>query len=352
MAVQETLADTLPAAWYHGDEQFQRERTQIFARTWWLIGRRDQFARTGDYVTANVAGWPVFAVSDRDGNLRAFHNVCRHRAGPLFTDDGGHCQALRCQYHGWMYGFDGTLRTAPGFPESGALDKSKFGLFPVRVETWRGLVFVCLDEAAPDLLTWMGDVDRLAADYPQAETFAFLDETTVEGACDWKAYGDNSCEGYHLPFVHGSLSRAVSNCDIRPYENGGFVGFHVDYGGDSDVRADKGLWIYKFPGLLLHYSDRALNIEQVEPAGAGSMLLRSWYWFPQGKEAYGRDYMTDSIAIMHEDMGVCEKVQKNLEAGIYQSGKLSPEKEPGTIFFQHLIREALDADPPKLGLAA
>jgi len=352
MPAHETLADTLPADWYHDPEQFQRERRMIFARNWWLIGRREQFAKPGDYVTAEVAGWPVFAVQDREGDLKAFHNVCRHRAGPLFTDADGHCQALRCQYHGWIYGFDGALRTAPGFPETGALDKSKFPLFPVRVDTWRGLVFVCLDEAAPDLLTWMGDIDRLADDFPAVANFPFFDQTSVDGACDWKAYGDNSCEGYHLPFVHSALNKAVSGCDIRPYENGGFVGFDVDYGGQSDVRADKGLWIYKFPGLLLHYSDRALNIEQVEPLRAGAMRLRSWYWFPDGEDAYGRDYMTDSVAIMGEDMGVCELVQKNLAAGLYRSGKLSPEKEPGTIFFQRLVRESFDAEPPSLGIAA
>ena len=346
MAAPQILTDTLPAAWYHDADQFERERQMIFARNWWLVGREQQLAQAGDYVTANVTGWPVFVVRDREGGLRAFHNVCRHRAGPLFTDDGGRCQALRCQYHGWIYGFDGSLRTAPGFPESGALDKSKFGLFPVRVETWRGLVFVCLEEAAPDLAAWMGDVGRLADDYPAAKSFVFLDKTSVDGACDWKAYGDNSCEGYHLPFVHGALNKAVSGAEIRPYENGGFVGFHVDYGGESDTRANKGLWIYKFPGLLLHYSDRALNIEQVEPDRAGALTIRSWYWFPEGEEAYGRTYIEDSIAIVHEDMGVCLKVQKNLEAGIYQSGKLSPEKEPGTIFFQRLIREALQADPP------
>ena len=352
MPAHETLADTLPADWYHDAEQFERERRMVFARNWWLVGRADEVARPGDYITADVAGWPVFAVRDREGGLRAFHNVCRHRAGPLFTDRSGHCQALRCRYHGWIYGFDGALRTAPGFPETGALDKSKFGLFPVRIETWRGLVFVCLDAGAPALLSWMGDIDRLADDFPAAHTLPFFDETTVDGACDWKAYGDNSCEGYHLPFVHASLDKAVSGCVIRAYENGGFVGFDVDYGGASDVRANKGLWIYKFPGLLLHYSDRALNIEQVEPRGPGAIRLRSWYWFPKGEEAYGRDYMADSIAIMGEDMGLCERVQKNLAAGLYRTGKLSPVKEPGTIFFQHLIRTALDAEPPSLGIAA
>ncbi|MBC6440910.1 MAG: aromatic ring-hydroxylating dioxygenase subunit alpha [Rhodospirillales bacterium] len=344
------LIDTLPAAWYRDPEHFARERRHIFARHWHLIGRAGQLQRAGDYVTGNVAGWPVFAVMDREGGLRAFHNVCRHRAGPLFTDESGRCQALRCQYHGWLYGFDGSLRTAPGFPDSRALDKSRFGLFPVRVDTWQGLLFVCLDPEAPPLDAWMGDVNEVTAPYPAITDFTFHSVTAHDGACDWKAYGDNSCEGYHLPFVHEGLNKAVACADIRPYRNGGFVGFHVGYSGD--VRDGAGLWIYKFPAILLHYSDRAINIEQVEALGPGRIRIQSYYWVPEGEERFGDDYVQDSRIVIGEDMAVSELVQKNLEAGLYTSGKLSDEKEPGTIFFQHLVREAMDLPPVEPGTSA
>lgn len=344
-----TLIDTLPASWYRDPEVFQRERRHIFARNWHLIGRSEQLAKPGDYVTGDVAGWPVFAVLDRDGGLRAFHNVCRHRAGPLFDDAGGHCQTIRCLYHGWMYGFDGGLRTAPGFPETGALDKSKFGLFPIRVDTWRGLLFVCLDPEAPPLDAWMGDVAAQSDPFPAITDFAFHSLTTYEGQCNWKAYGDNSCEGYHLPFIHGGLNKAVATADIRAYENGGFVGFDIGYSGEGDVRAGKGLWVYKFPAILLHFSERAINVEQVEALDAGRIRIQSYYWVPKGDQKFGDDYVADSRAVIAEDMGVCERVQKNLDAGLYTSGKLSAEKEPGTIFFQQRIREAMDLPPVELG---
>ena len=346
------LTDTLPAAWYRDPEVFQKERRHIFARHWHLIGRSEQLAKPGDYVTGNVAGWPVFAVLDREGGLNAFHNVCRHRAGPLFNDEGGHCQALRCQYHGWLYGFDGSLRTAPGFPESGALDKSRFSLFPIRVNTWRGLLFVCLDPEAPPLDAWMGDVAGLSDPFPAITDFTFHSVTAYEGACNWKAYRDNSCEGYHLPFIHQGLNSAVSSCDIRPYENGGFVGFDIGYSGDGEVRAGAGLWIYKFPSILLHFSERTINVEQVEALDSGRIRIQSYYWVPQGDQKFGDDYVADSRLVIGEDMGVCEKVQKNLEAGLYSAGKLSQEKEPGTIFFQRLIREAMELPPVSLGNTA
>jgi choline monooxygenase len=309
------LIDTLPAAWYADPQVFENERRRIFARHWHLLGRTSQLQGAGDYVTGEVAGLPVFAVVGRDGVLRAFHNVCRHRAGPLFTDEGGTCQALRCRYHGWLYGFDGALRSAPGFP----------------------------DADAPDLETWMGAVGELAAPFPAMSDFVFHGEKTYEGACDWKAYGDNSCEGYHLPFIHGELNKAVASCDIRTYEDGSFVGFHVGYSGG--VREAQGLWIYKFPAILLHFGVRSINVEQVEAVAPGRIRIRSLYWVPEGEAAYGDAYRADSDLVIGEDMGVCERVQANLEAGLYQGGKLSPEKEPGTVFFQRLVRDAL-AQPP------
>ena len=340
------LIDTLPASWYADPAVFAEERRRIFARHWHLLGRKGQLVGAGDYVAGTVAGLPVFAVVGRDGELRAFHNVCRHRAGPLFTDDAGHCQALRCRYHGWLYGFDGALRSAPGFPDADSLDKAAFGLFPVRVETWQDLVFVCLDDEAPSLETWMGDVTRLATPFPAMTDFVFHGEKTYEGACDWKAYGDNSCEGYHLPFVHGDLNKAVADCTITTHEDGGFVGFDVGYSGG--VRSDRGLWIYKFPAILLHFGVRSVNIEQVEAVAPGRIRIRSLYWVPQGQAEYGDAYRADSDLVIGEDMGVCERVQANLEAGLYQGGKLSPEKEPGTVFFQRLVREGLARPPVNL----
>ena len=133
------LVETLPAAWYCDPEIYEAERRRIFARNWHLIANGGRLARPGSYVTGDVAGWPVFAVRDRHGELRAFHNVCRHRAGPIFNDEGGVCRALRCRYHGWLYGFDGVLRYAPGIAEPETLDKASLSLFPVRVETWQDL---------------------------------------------------------------------------------------------------------------------------------------------------------------------------------------------------------------------
>ena len=112
------LAFGLPADWYHAPDIYERERRKVFAREWQWIGRESQLKSPGDYVAAEIAGYRVFAIRDRDGVLRAFHNVCRHRAATVVEKDEGHCDVLRCRYHGWVYDTAGNLRRTPNFGEA------------------------------------------------------------------------------------------------------------------------------------------------------------------------------------------------------------------------------------------
>ena len=133
---------------------------------------------------------------------------------------------------------------------------------------------------------------------------------------------------------------------IDAYENGHFVGFDVSYeSGADDSRAGKGFWIYKFPGLLLHFAEFAFNAETVFPIDATTVRLQRWFWSHADK-AREHGIETDSIRpnserVIDEDISICERVQINLESGAYPGGQLSPEQEPGTIYFQQLVRESL-----------
>lgn len=345
------IPETLPASWYYDEAVYRRERKAIFARNWLLLGRAEQLSGPGHFVSGEIAGYPVFVIRDRDGRLTGFHNVCRHRAGPIVRAAAGRCDVLRCAYHGWTYDLEGRLRKAPGLTDAKGFDPAGFGLMPVRVETWNGLVFVCLDEAAPVLAAWLGGIVGVADRFAPLSALSFFREDTVEGAANWKTYGDNSAEGYHLPFVHRGLSRAVDKAktDIAAYPDGEFVGFDVRYRDANGRDAGPGFWIYKFPGLLLHFSERGFNLERVIPLGPGRVRLVRWFWLaPETAEdaAAAEALVAESTAVMREDLGICEAVQKNLEAGIYRSGVLSREREPGTVFFQRLIREALEEVSP------
>ena len=344
----ERYPPTLPAAWYRDPEIFERERRAIFARNWALVARVEQLAEPGQFVAETVAGYPVLVLRDEEGGLRGFHNVCRHRASPILQGEG-RCDVLRCPYHGWTYDLDGALRKAPGFEAGADFDPAGFGLLPVRVAQWNGLVFACLDEAAPDLEAWLGDILAIARDYPPLAEMAFVEEETVEGAADWKTYSDNSAEGYHLPHIHKALNRAVDphKTAIAPHENGHFVGFDVTYRDAHGASTGHGHWIYKFPGLLLHFSRESFNLERVLPLGPGRLRLVRWFWFPHAAAADTeacRSALASSTAVMREDLAICEAVQRNLEAGVYRAGVISAEREPGTAFFQRLVREALDGE--------
>ncbi|MDX1576318.1 MAG: aromatic ring-hydroxylating dioxygenase subunit alpha, partial [Kiloniellales bacterium] len=342
--------ETLPARWYHDPAVYARERQAIFRRHWWPLAREDRLAAAGAYATGEIAGWPAFVIRGKDGALRGFHNVCRHRAGPLLRDGAGRCAALTCRYHGWRYDLMGALKSAPGLTLGADLDPAEYSLHPLRAESWNGLVFACLDADAPGLAAWLGDIVAIAEGFPAVADMTYQGEIAKEGATNWKAYGDNSCEGYHVKLVHSGLGKTVPDeqVEIRPYENGAFVGFDVTYAPSAadPSRRGRGFWVYKFPGLLLHFSDYAFNLEVVNPTGPRSVMLRRWFWCAEdlAKErgTTARAAIDSAEQVMGEDLEICELVQKNLEAGVYQSGRLSPTEEVGTIYFQRLVREALE----------
>ncbi len=346
-----TAPETLPAAWYRDDEIFQRERREIFAKHWWPLGRLAQLEAPGTFLAGEIAAWPVFVIRGRGGELKGFHNVCRHRAGPVVRGEAGRCDVLRCSYHGWLYDLEGRLKKAPGIALGQDFDPADFSLFPLRVATWNGLVFACLDPATADLESWLGEITEIAAGFPAIAAMNYHGDLRREGKTNWKAYGDNSCEGYHVKLVHQGLGKTLTNetVEIRPYEKGRFVGFDVTYSPSpaDPSRHGKGFWIYKFPGWLLHFSDYAFNMEVVVPLGPRRIRLQRWFWCADELAARrgtsAQEAIDSAETVMGEDLEICELVQKNLDAGLYESGRLSRSEEVGTIYFQALVREALGA---------
>ena len=203
---------SLPADWYHRPEIFESERHAVFAREWQFVGPAGQLPNPGDYLAAEITGWRIFVIRDRDGRLRGFHNLCRHRAGHFLDDGAGHCDVLRCKYHGWVYDTQGRLRATPAFGEAPWFDKADYPLLPIQVGEWRGLLFVNLDRNARPLADCLGDLPALTAPYPM-ESFTFVKEAEFDIACNWKTYTDNFVEGYHIPSIHPWLN---ANATSRP----------------------------------------------------------------------------------------------------------------------------------------
>src|SRR5687767_8833845 len=138
-------AKTIPNTWYHDRALYDLERQAVFGRSWQMVGRRELVAEPGRFLTADVAGDPILVVRGGDGDLRAFFNVCRHRAAPILNEPCGHATKLRCRYHGWTYDLSGKLRGTPEFDGVEEFRKEDNGLVPVAVATWGPFVWVSLD---------------------------------------------------------------------------------------------------------------------------------------------------------------------------------------------------------------
>src|SRR5271154_4325984 len=158
---------TLDAALYRGPATYARERESVFARAWHLYSHESLLPKPGSYVAETIAGYPIIAVRGEDGVIRAFHNVCRHRAGPLADDGAGKCEgALVCRYHGWRYALDGRLASARDFGPAQDFDPRDYALLPLACESWRGFVFVNLDAKVEPLMRAIAPLVEKTHDLP------------------------------------------------------------------------------------------------------------------------------------------------------------------------------------------
>jgi choline monooxygenase len=336
---------SIPANWYYDGEIYQREQKKIFEKNWTFIAQCTDVASPGQFVTSTIANQPVVIVRTSHGNLKGFLNLCRHRASMLCTKTSGIVPQFTCPYHAWSYDLDGVLKNAPGFEIGKDVDTENFSLIPIEVDTWNGMVFACLDKSCISLADWLGDILNLSGRFPGVAEMDFEAMRSNDSDINWKNYSDNSAEGYHLSTIHPALKASlVSNqTRIKPFENGKFVGFDVTYK-DADKNGSPGYWIYKFPGLLLHFSMNSFNIERVIPVSPNRTIMQRWFWFMPFIGNEERQQTIDfSNQVMDEDVGICTRVQQNLEGGVYQTGLLSREREPGTIYFQQCVKESLEA---------
>ena len=140
-------ARTIPADWYVDPRFHHLDREHVLARSWQLVGHTSQLPEPGSLFCLTAAGEPILVVRGDDGKVRGFFNVCRHRGGPLALRDE-RVSVLRCHYHGWTYGLDGHLRGVPDMAGTEEFAREDFGLVPVDLVEWEGLVFVRLDGAS------------------------------------------------------------------------------------------------------------------------------------------------------------------------------------------------------------
>jgi len=213
-------ARTIPASWYRDAELAALERRAIFGATWQFAGRAALVAEPGCFFTTEIADEPILVIRDGENVLRAFYNVCRHRAAPVVTEASGKASRLRCRYHGWTYDLAGCLRGTPEF--DGVLDfcREEQGLVSLAVAEWGPFVWVHGGDSPPPLTDFLAPMpQRLAAALP---SLRFVDRREYQLACNWKVYVDNYLDGgYHVNTVHPDLAGVLDykhyHTELHPF---------------------------------------------------------------------------------------------------------------------------------------
>jgi choline monooxygenase len=339
----------LPAHAYVGAQAAARDRGAVLACGWQLLARASQLARPGDHLPTELAGVPLVLLRDEAGVLRALHNVCRHRGGPLVRCAGSGLRVLSCQYHGWTYALDGALRGVPDMAGAADFVPSAVRLPAARVALWQGLVFGCLDHSAPPFEAVVSGIDeRLAgrglADYAPARRVVY------EVGCDWKLYVDNYLEGYHVPRVHPGLNALL---DYRSYTTTlarwHSLQFSPLESAPGLYGSGEALYYFLYPNTMLNILPGRLQTNRVLPAGEGRCRVEFDYAYAPGAWDGARIEadLAFSDAVQAEDAAICAEVQRGMDSGSYQPGRLNPAREQGVHHFHELLREAYRAASPQ-----
>jgi Rieske 2Fe-2S family protein len=231
---------------------YDSERVAIFQRAWLNVGRVEQVPRAGSYFTKElaVAGTSVVVVRDQTGEVRAFHNVCRHRGNKLVWNDypreetSGSCRQFVCKYHGWRYDLDGALSFVQQEAEFFDLDKDAYGLIPVHCDTWAGFVFVNLDPAPTQTLSeYLGPMVSAIEGYPFDQITERYGLRAVMPT-NWKIFSDALQEQYHAPIVH--RNQRPDNFEA-PMQTGGFEAPHYQIDGTHRMMTTPGIRPWEMP---------------------------------------------------------------------------------------------------------
>jgi choline monooxygenase len=339
-------ASTIPGSWYTDLRIAELERRNIFSRTWQPVGRVDQVAEPGQYITAEVAGEPIVVVRGQDNVLRAFFNVCRHHAAAVMTEPCGRAERLRCPYHGWTYALDGKLKSMPMFEEVRNFDRDENSLVPVSVATWEKLVFVYLDENPPPL------TEALGAMVQQFEPLGvgglhFVARREFTLKCNWKVFVDNYLDGgYHIPYLHRGLNSilAFKEYSIESFDRFCLQSSPIDASGGeamtAAVRKGKALYYWLYPNFMLNWYEGYLDTNLVIPLGIDRMKVIFDFYFADASDAAkarNEQSMDVSDRIQAEDHAICESVQRGLSSRAYRAGRLSVRHEAGENLFHKLL---------------
>ncbi len=329
----------------------------IIARSWQWICHAEKLRVPGAYVTAEVAGKPVFVARDREGDLRAFYNVCRHRAHELLTGEGT-VTRIMCPYHAWVYRLDGTLARAPHTGNLRGFDPGSIRLEAVRVEEFCGLVFVNLDPEARSLRDLSGNLETEIRHWaPEIEDLTFGHRLTYDIRSNWKNVVDNFLECYHCPTAHKDFCDLVDMDTYRVTTHGMYSSHMADAGkaansaydvSNATVRTHAVWWLWPTTCLMRYPGRSSMIVLNIIPAGP-ERTLETYDFFletpePDRMELEAIRYLDQVLQV--EDIGLVESVQRGMNTSAFTQGRIvndpdgSGKSEHAVHHFHGLVLDA------------
>ena len=331
------MTDTNPWSWYSDPAVLAAERERIFRAAWHYVGHEGRLPEPSSYFACATGGLPVVVTRDREGALRAFVNVCRHRGSEIVSGEGRR-ETLQCPYHAWTYGLDGELRSAPRADREAGFDATGLGLLPLRLESWGPFLFVCADPDAPPPAETLAAA-RLPFD---PSTLVFRERVDYALEANWKIAVENYLECYHCPVAHPDFSKLV-DVDPDSYVLDGDGPVWSQYG---RARAGEGECAFHlvWPGLKINlYPGHAnLSIGPVWPESPGRTVGFLDYFFAADvDDAWARELIEFDDQVGREDTALVESVQRGVAAGLIGQGRLLPDSERLIEGFQAKVAQAL-----------
>ncbi|EKV11454.1 Rieske 2Fe-2S family protein, putative [Penicillium digitatum] len=330
-ANDDSPAHPLPASWYSSQDMHELERRAIFSRKWLLTTHKLRFSKTGDWLRYDIAGYAFILVKDREGNVNAFHNICRHRAFPVVTEERGTSQIFSCQYHGWSYSLNGKLAKAPGYQELEGFDKSKNGLLPIHVHIdVNGFVWVNLDAGKKPEISWEDDFKGI--DFQSRferfnfENYNFNHAWEMSGNYNWKILADKDNESY-FPLIFNFSSHAMDIRDVKSTPEEIANGLNTASA-------------YYFPNAAMTVSPHFFFMQRLVPTGPTTCSVRYEVYRNKNSSDDEFDFINQTYKrMMPEKKCLCAETQKNVNTEVSVNDQLHRTKEG--LVFQTLVRRLI-----------
>lgn len=338
-------------SWYNVDLR------EIIAKTWQWVCHVEKLRKPGDYIAVEVAGHPVAVVRDREGVLRAFYNVCKHRAHHLLSGEGNTARIM-CPYHAWTYKLDGQLVRAPHTENLEDFVAKNITLDQVKVEEFCGFVYVNLDGQAEPLAKLSGDLGTEIRHWaPDIEQLTFGHRLTYRINSNWKNVVDNFLECYHCPTAHKDFCTLVDMDTYKVTTHGIYSSHMADAGktgnsaydtSNAKVRTHAVWWLWPNTCLMRYPGRSSMIVLNIIPAGP-ELTLETYDFFletpePDATEKEAIRYLDEVLQV--EDIGLVESVQRGMRTPAFTQGRIindpdgSGQSEHAVHHFHGLVLDA------------